>query len=283
MFSNEFLGLWKTSFKTLCQRLTQSLVWENWNEVKTYQSGSADSCYISYSWTLCFSPQNCVGFLFLDLHPVPLLRPASAPASSHTFTHNKFVTHTQLCHTLSHTHNFVTHTHTTLSHGDVHRHFAWQAWHLVTSAVHRHFAWQAWHLVTSAVVSRGRRGTWWHLPSFCVAGVLLMGLGWLWWRAWFPVTPRYFAWQALHLVTSAFASRCRRGTWWHPPFVWQACYLWDWAGSGGALGPPWRRATLRGRRGTWWHPPSFHVAGVALGGIYLRFTGQAWNLVTHTH
>ena len=48
----------------------------------------------------------------------------------------------------------------------------------------RHFAWQAWHLVTSTFVSRGRRGTWSHPPSFCVAGVALMALGWLWWRAW---------------------------------------------------------------------------------------------------
>ena len=34
------------------------------------------------------------------------------------------------------------------------------------------FTWQAWHLATSMFVSRGRRGTWRHLPSFCVAGVL---------------------------------------------------------------------------------------------------------------
>ena len=48
----------------------------------------------------------------------------------------------------------------------------------------RHFAWQAWPLVTSTFVSRGRRGTWSHPPSFCVAGVALMALSWLWWRAW---------------------------------------------------------------------------------------------------
>ena len=35
---------------------------------------------------------------------------------------------------------------------------------------------------------------------------------------------------------------------------------------------------LRGRRGTWRHPPSFHVAGVALGDIHLRFAWQAWHL-----
>eukprot|EP00435_Cladocopium_sp_Y103_P030196 s952_g7.t1 len=42
------------------------------------------------------------------------------------------------------------------------------------------FAWQAWHLVTSAFVLRGRRGTWRHGPSFCVAGVVLTALAWLW-------------------------------------------------------------------------------------------------------
>ena len=41
----------------------------------------------------------------------------------------------------------------------------------------RHFAWQAWHLATSTFVWRGRRGTWSHPPSFCVAGVALMVLG----------------------------------------------------------------------------------------------------------
>ena len=88
--------------------------------------------------------------------------------------------------------------------GDIHLRFTWQAWHLETSTfvlrgrcgtygtglalVARlgwdHFAWHSWHLATSTFVSRGRRGTWRHPPSFCVAGVALMALGWLWWRAW---------------------------------------------------------------------------------------------------
>ena len=68
----------------------------------------------------------------------------------------------------------------------IYRRFAWQAWHLwywvaplgrdlATPVAPRHFAWQAWHLVTSTFLSRGRRGTNSHLPSFCVAGVALMG------------------------------------------------------------------------------------------------------------
>ena len=39
-----------------------------------------------------------------------------------------------------------------------------------------------------------------------------MALGWLWRRAWSPVTPPNFAWQAWHLATSTFVSRGRRGT-----------------------------------------------------------------------
>ena len=35
---------------------------------------------------------------------------------------------------------------------------------------------------------------------------------------------------------------------------------------------------MRDRRGTWRHPPSFHVAGVALGHIHIRFMWQAWHL-----
>ena len=149
------------------------------------------------------------------------------------------------------------------------RHFAWQAWHKLTSTVvlrgrrgttshppsfcvagvalmalggalglawspvtpgtPRHFAWQAWHNLTSTFVSRGRRGTNSHLPSFHVAGVALMALGGALGLAWSPVTPgtpRHFAWQAWHNLTSTFVSR--------------------------------------GRRGTNSHLPSFHVAGVAL-------------------
>ena len=92
-----------------------------------------------------YSPQNCVGFLFLDLHPPGVSASSSSSSSasssstlSHTqlchtklchmhivtynfvthnlVTHTQIVTHTQLCHTqlyhiqiVTHTHNFVTH------------------------------------------------------------------------------------------------------------------------------------------------------------------------------
>ena len=47
-----------------------------------------------------------------------------------------------------------------------------------------HVAWQAWHLVTST--STFAFGTWRQRCAFCVAGVALMALGCLWWRAWVP-------------------------------------------------------------------------------------------------
>ena len=250
------------------------------------------------------------------------------PSSSLSFTHH-------LSHTSSHTPSFIFHR-PSFTHGDT---------------------------------LRGTSGTWRQPPSFCAAGVALMALGLLWWRAWAGISRR---WRRGTL-------RGRRGTWRHVPsfhvagvalgdihlrFAWQARHLWHWAGSGQARGlglvaalcvagvalgdmclrftrqarylatstfvlrggrgtygtdmclrftwqawhlatstivlrgrrgtygtglalvarlgwdysRRWRRGTLRGRRGTWRHVPSFHVAGVALGDIYLRFAWQAWHL-----
>ena len=86
---------------------------------------------------------------------------------------------------------------------------------------------------------RGRRGTWWHLRSFHVAGV----------------------------------AQCHI----HLRFAWQAWHLWHRVARLGWF-CPWRRDTLRGRRGTWSHLRSFHVAGVAQCHIHLRFAWQAWHL-----
>ena len=99
--------------------------------------------------------------------------------------------------------------------------------HAWSPATPPNFAWQAWHLEGSTFVSRRMRGR--HPPSFCVAGVALMALGWLWWRAWARLVAGVaaqlcvagvalgdihlrFAWQAWHLVTSAFVLRGRCGT-----------------------------------------------------------------------
>jgi len=81
---------------------------------------------------------------------------------------------------------------------------------------------------------RGRRGACQHGPGLCVAGVALMALGWLWWRAWFPVDTAvagvalgdidlHFAWQAWHLATSTFTLRGRHGTWRHRSLLCVGC------------------------------------------------------------
>ena len=64
-------------------------------------------------------------------------------------------------------------------------------------------------------------GTWRHRTSLCVAGVALMALGWLWWRAWFSLAPRLFMWQVWHLEAPTRILCGRPGTWRHRLFVWQ--------------------------------------------------------------
>ena len=71
-----------------------------------------------------------------------------------------------------------------------------------------HFLWQAWHLVSSTFTLCGRRGTWRHRSSLCVARVGPTALGWLWWRARVPLSPwspRLFVWRAWPLATSGVA------------------------------------------------------------------------------
>ena len=195
-----------------------------------------------------YSPHLCVGFLFLNLYPAASASSSSAASASTIFvTHHlsHTICHTQLCHTPSFTHNFVTHhlSHTSLSHTITH-HCHTQLCH-TPSFTHNFVTLALGHMLRGTL--RGRRGTWRHRPSFCVAGV---ALGDIYLR---------FAWQASHLVTSTFV-------------LWQAGHLWHWVGSGGALGPVF----VAGDAG------ALCVAGVPLGDIHLRFTWQAWHLVTST-
>jgi len=73
----------------------------------------------------------------------------------------------------------------------------------------------------------GRRGTWRHPPSLCVAGVALahiaLRFAWQAWHFWHWVGSgagvalgdihRHFPWQAWHVATSTFVLRGRRGPW----------------------------------------------------------------------
>ena len=154
-----------------------------------------------------YFPHVCVwGFVFDSVS-----RSRSRPPRTLYFTHH--LCHTTLSHTLSFTHNVVTHhlSHTTLSHTIFHTHLChtpsfthnfvthnFVTHHLShTTLSHTIFHTQLCHtpsfthnFVTHSLshkTLRGRHGTWQHPPSFCVAGVALMTLGWLWWRAWAPL------------------------------------------------------------------------------------------------
>ena len=189
--------------------------------------------------------------------------------------------HTQLTHHTTCPHAQLTHTHNMSPHNLL-------TYNFLTHNLSTHnllTVWQARHLATWTCTLHGRRGTWQHGSSLCVAGVALMALGWLRWRAWVAVDVVDAA-----AVCMAGVALGDIGTWRHRPslcvagvalgdidlhFAWQAWHLWHWTGSGGALGSqltPWtpRRfmdlhfawqawllatwtCTLRGRRGTWRH------------------------------
>ena len=131
-----------------------------------------------------------------------------------------------------------------------------EAWHLEAP-------WRSVWRASSTSILCGRHGIWWHRPSFCVAGVVHISLGWLWWCAWFPLGPRLFVWQAWRLEASTSIRCGRRGAWRHRPSVRAAgVALMHWAASGGMLGSRWRRGCLCGRRGIWKHQRRSCVAGV---------------------
>ena len=242
---------------------------------------------LQFSSGFFHSPQLCVGFLFLILYPgLLLLRRLLLPPPPHTHRHTPH-THTDNTHTqqqqhtditththTQHTHNTTQHTHTVagVAQPDIHLRFTWQAWH-------------SWHWVARLdwlgrpgrrgtlrgrrgtnshphVVLRGRRGTTSHPLSFCVAGVALMALGGALGLACSPVTPgtpRHFAWQAWHNLTSTVVLRGRRGT--HGT-GWRA----------------WTGLVARDARDA----AALCVAGVAQTHIHRRFAWQAWHNLTST-
>ena len=149
--------------------------------------------------------------------------------------------------------------------GDMYVHSAWQAWHLwhwagsggalgsqLTPWPPRLFAWQAWYLATSSVDSAWQvrhlatdvHSAWQAVlgdieRAFCVAGValMIMALGWLWWRAWVPVDAVAAAAVCVAGVVLGDIERrfCVAGVALGDMYVlsaWQAWHLWHWAGSG---------------------------------------------------
>ena len=113
---------------------------------------------------------------------------------------------------------------------------------------------------------------------------------------WLPVTPRHFAWQAWHKLTSTVVLRGKRGT--NSPlrhFAWQVWHKLTFTivlrGRRGNLTSTF---VLRGRRGTdstgWraWSDlvardaAALCVADVAQSHIYHRFAWQGWHKLTST-
>ena len=183
--------------------------------------------------------------------------------------------------------------------------------------IYRRFAWQAWdrwHWVArldwfrrrrdardAAPLLRGRRGTWWHLPWFhvagvaqphlCVAGVAQPHIHLRFaWQAWQNSRPpsfcvagvaqthiyRRFAWQAWHLATFTFVLCGRKS---HLPSFCVADLTSTVVLSGrrGTDGTGWRAWTGLGAAVTPVTPRHFCVAGVAQPHIYRRFVWQAWD------
>ena len=168
------------------------------------------------------------------------------------------------------------------------RHFAWQAWHLATSTYTLRgrrgrldvaFAWQTrllWHwagsgdrrdwsllvaLACKAGAALGDLGDIYrHFRRICVAGVALITLGWLRWRASSPLVARGAA--ALCVAGATLGrSICVAG-------ATLMTLGWLWWGA-------WSPLVARGAA-------ALCVAGVALGDIYRHFAWQVWHLATWT-
>ena len=177
---------------------------------------------------------------------------------SHTTCHHTTYSHTTCHHTTySHTHTLLTHT---LSTHNLSRH------NLLTLSTHN----LSTHNVLTHITLPGRCGTYGTGPAPVVGWGGHLGL-------W---SPRLFAWQALHLATSTFTLRGRRGTSRHWPsfcvvgvalrdidrhFAWQAWHLWHWAGS-----VPFGAVVAT----------AVCVAGAALRDIDRHSMWQAWHFAT---
>ena len=198
-------------------------------------------------------------------HTTCLHRTLSHTTYSHTTCSHTTLSHTTCSHTtLSNTH--TTCSHTTLTHNSLTNN------PLLSP---RLFVWQAWHLATSTFILCGRCGNWKHPPPFCVAGVALrdidlhfvagvrlLALGWLWWRAWFllGLSPR--------LLGVAIGSR--RGTWRHQPSFCVA----DVALESTHLHSVWQALHLEASTCNLWQ--------AALESIHFHSVWQAWHLATST-
>ena len=162
---------------------------------------------------------------------------------THTQLFHTQIFHTQLCHIQSFTYSFLTHTHNFLAHKSfTHNFVTYKLLHTTFSHTHTHnflthksfthnFVTYNSHTHTQLCHTR-------HPLFLCVAGVALLVLGWVWWRAWSRIVARGAA--ALCVAGVALGDI-------HIPFAWQ---VWLWVTS---------TFPLHGRRGTWRHPRCSHT------------------------
>ena len=112
---------------------------------------------------------------------------------------------------------------------------------------------------------------------FCVAGVTLTALGWLWPHAWVRLVALRAATLCVARCFCVAGVACGDI---HVTFKWQVWHLQHWVGSRCALGSPVaRRSPVAGRHFAWqswhlatsmWRHPSFRVAGMFLRETNLR-------------
>ena len=186
----------------------------------------------------------CVEFLFLVVR-------SRLPPPACRLSH--FLTHTTCPHT---TYSHTTYSHTTCNHTNTH---TLPTHNLLTHTTCPHTA--CHHNLLTHNLSTHNLSPHDLLTRLYVAGVALMTLGWLWWRARFP------------FGAVGAAVRGRRGAWRHRPPLCVA------------------GAALTALGWLWWHAwfpfgavgaAAVCLAGVALGDIDRHFTWQAWRLATST-
>ena len=235
--------------------------------LKVCLTNSSGNVVDSICWHVThFSPNLCVGFLFLVGHSRPCpVRP------SLSFSHTK-LSHTQLPHTqLSHTQltQHATPPHTSLTHNSLTHNLLTHNSLTHNSLTHNSLTHSP---ITHSPITHNLLTHNSPTHKLCVAGVPLMALGWLWWRAWFP-----FLAAAVCLAGVALGSihiLCgKRGTWRHRPSL---CGRRGNFGTGLALVarlvPVVAAAVCR----IWTHRPPFSVVGAALGDIGIHFVWQVW-------
>ena len=239
-----------------------------------------------------------MGFLFLILYPesLPRLLPPPVFANHHlshtTLSHTIF--HIQLCHTPSFTYNFVTHdlSHTTLSHTIFHTQLC-----NTPSFLHNFVTHHLSHTTLSHIIFHTQFVTH-HISHTTLSHTIF--------HTQLCHTPSF----TYNFVTHHLSHPPLSHTIFKPSLhtIFHISHLPSFCVAG--VAQTHICGTLRGRRGTISHPRSFCVAdvalmalggalgsvlvagdaaagalcvaGVAFGDIHLRFTWQAWHLVTST-